>query len=508
MEFNVQTLSTDAVRQIAGGEVAVESAVSDAESGGIQKILTVAADARVLSAEAVNGIAEVTGRVNFKLAYTDKNGEPGSIDYFNDFTDRLETGESSGNIYATVAVTDADATLNGGAVLTAVVSIKVYTIDKENLSCLTEADEACYTEKGTLALSRYVTSVRHTVDLNDQIETGTSVDKILLFDNSAVITDINVGVENMLVSGEAVSVITYTADGKIVSEQLIMPFSEEIAAPSLAMGQKAYGCATVKQAKIILSGVEGGNVIRAELGVELEIRVFACEEQQFVSDIFSTECELEKTMTSLNVKLPLGSASFKRKVTGQVSLDSDMPAVREVIAVAGASNNVASVVINGISDTENDKLNITIEGIVNACILYSDENGLNSVNAEIPYSETFALSGDMKNATSVTACGIVCDAEARARRDKEIEFSAKLVITADAGESKCVNVIGAIAEGEKKAVNDCTLSIYVAEEGDGIWDAAKALCARPDSILSQNPAVVFPLKGGEKIKFMRKAAVL
>ena len=58
--------------------------------------------------------------------------------------------------------------------------------------------------------------------------------------------------------------------------------------------------------------------------------------------------------------------------------------------------------------------------------------------------------------------------------------------------------------GEKIEVNKSAVSVFVADEGDTLWDAAKALSARPDDIQSQNPDARAPFKEGQKLFYFRE----
>ena len=41
--------------------------------------------------------------------------------------------------------------------------------------------------------------------------------------------------------------------------------------------------------------------------------------------------------------------------------------------------------------------------------------------------------------------------------------------------------------------------MHSASEGETLWESAKALSVRPETVMSQNPSLVYPLKKGEKV---------
>ena len=46
--------------------------------------------------------------------------------------------------------------------------------------------------------------------------------------------------------------------------------------------------------------------------------------------------------------------------------------------------------------------------------------------------------------------------------------------------------------------------MYVASVGDDMLDVCSALTAMPEDVTAQNPDLVFPLQGGEKIIYFRR----
>ena len=66
--------------------------------------------------------------------------------------------------------------------------------------------------------------------------------------------------------------------------------------------------------------------------------------------------------------------------------------------------------------------------------------------------------------------------------------------------------ISSVELGLEKEINRAGLSLYVADEGDGLWEVCKALTATPKEINEQNPNLNFPLRFGEKVLYFRRIA--
>lgn len=159
-------------------------------------------------------------------------------------------------------------------------------------------------------------------------------------------------------------------------------------------------------------------------------------------------------------------------------MSNDLPAVLEVIGVTSAGNGIAK------ATAENGK--IVIEGVFSANVLYRDENGLSSVSLEVPYSLPF-LSENANATDDVSARGAVIKAQAKLKREREIEVTSELGFMTESVKRVDAEYIAEAEVGEKIEVNKSAVSVFVADEGDTLWDAAKALSARPDDIQSQTP---------------------
>ena len=142
---------------------------------------------------------------------------------------------------------------------------------------------------------------------------------------------------------------------------------------------------------------------------------------------------------------------------------------------------------------------LNVEGIVTAEIIYSTKGELHSVRAEVPYS--ISLIGDFTN-KSVTRVSVI-DVNVKIKNNTaEINLLLGFEIASYLDTS--LSYISNVEIGEERPVNTSGLSMYVAKDGDTMWDVCKALTATPEQILSQNPTLTFPLKQCDKVIYFRQ----
>ena len=361
--------------------------------------------------------------------------------------------------------------------------------------CLVGADDDVYVENKKMRCQRFCTSINTSFTVSDDYDTKTDVMKILLTRADAYVEKATAGMGNVLLTGAVNATVTYLAGDKLTVTDFHIPYSEEFQADGVEIGQKLEADVTVKNVRVVLTGVEGANVIRIEAEVEANVKAYDVAEEEVVKDVFSITHELNEKRAVASGGIHRGFEFYKDDVSGIAALTENMPSALEVIGVTHSENNVARAY------SESGK--IVIEGVFGATILYRDENGVSSVNLEVPYSLPFMNEGSDESDT-VTANGVVLYVSAKLKREKEIEVNATLGFMTGSIGTCSAEYIEEIEEGHEKEVNKSAVSVFVAEEGDTIWDASKALSARPDDIMAQNPELTTPFREGEKVFYYRE----
>ena len=429
------------------------------------------------------------------MLYLNGDGETRGLDYFADFTEVIQNDSLSGRLYAQIAVIDVDTSISGGIRLNAVVKITLYRVAENDKKCLVGADDDVYVENTAMKCQRFITSMNAPFTVTDEYDTKTDVAKILLTRAGTYVDAATAGMGNVLLSGASDVTVTYLANDKVYVKDFHIPYSEEFAADGVEIGQKLSAEVVVKNARVVIAGIEGSNVIRVEVENEACVKAYDVTDEKIVKDVFCIENEINITRASVSTGVYGGFAFFKDELSGIAALSNDLPAVLEVIGVTSAGNGIAK------ATAENGK--IVIEGVFSANVLYRDENGLSSVSLEVPYSLPF-LSENANATDDVSARGAVIKAQAKLKREREIEVTAELGFMTESVKRVDAEYIAEAEVGEKIEVNKSAVSVFVADEGDTLWDAAKALSARPDDIQSQNPDARAPFKEGQKLFYFRE----
>ena len=452
-------------------QISMETPINTAERGGIGRVLSVEAEAKLTGAELMAGEASVGGKVNFRVLYLDAAGKLCGLDYFKDFEAKVE-GEAiaaDGKYRVDLTVVDCGHSVQGDVMnVSAVVDVRLCVQVIETKEGVASVDGAeLLTEMG---LFEQLTEIRaSSVELLAEEKVQGVVKKVLLFDVAAALS----GSKG---AGEARATVLYlTEDDEVGECDLIIPFAEE----EDATGSSAYDV-RVKNARVVISGDEDVSAIETEITLSRTAYDYAVEETEVVKDVFSYQCASSVALETVRARRFIGEAHYRETLGGTVETVGDIIAVRPVgLAVAGTE----------ISDGR-----IRAEGVASFTLLCRNDEGYASTQGELPfiYELPFpnAAAGDVAT-VRVDVLGV------KGRGAGEI--TAEVAISADVQREVVGSFVTEIAEGAPREDDGAGISVYFAETGEGLWSIAKEMGVAPSALVRANPFLAEPLTEPKKV---------
>ena len=469
-------------------ERAVEFSPPGMDAASVARVLTLAADGKTVSAEAGDGFAEVAGRVNFRLVYTDREGRPAGADYNADFSLRVEGDiRATDSVQAWVTVLEADVAAGDELTLSAVIEVRTVAVRREEAEMLTDA-ERCYKTTQLVALPVLVAARSTTFSLTDETEAG-EVDKVVLADAQTEVVSARAETGKMIVEGKVIAAVTYVEDGVAETARFDIPFTEEIAAEGVCEGDEILATAAVKNGKVVLAGVTGANIVRYECGVTVRAQAFRTEESEIVSDLFMLTNETVIEREEVSFTEFTGMRRLTERITGVAAEENISSAVVEAVPYARCT----------AARTECTEDGLVVEGVLTADIVYRGEDGQGSVRAEVPFSLTAEGGSD----GSACAECVVESVSAKFKKGVGFEVDAVAGMTVYCSKRGGATYISSVEAGAEKEQNTAAVSLYIAREGDTMWELCKEFTATPDEIMAQNPALTLPLAEGERVVYFR-----
>ncbi len=477
-------------------ERVVEFSPPGIDMQNIAKVLSLAVEAKCSSQDVYDGYAQIGGRTNFRLCYLDRESMPRTADYNADFTVRVD-GEftADDNISCTIKVVESDVQATDTLLLSAVLEVSVCALRRDEIEALTNADQ-CYKTQRTIYLPSFIASKTTTAPFEDEQEVGGEITSVLGLNVSCAVKRAEAVDGGALASANVYAVVTYVESGVIKQREFRMELEEELNLDGVQAGDSISVSACVKSSKIILQGVTDDNVIKVEGEIQFKVQAFRCSETEVVDDMFTLTNEVSVTRESRDYVCFDGCGFFSENVSGTAVLGDNRAPVIEVNALPYARCYTSKAYVD-----EDGKL--AVEGIVNTDVIYTDENGYNSVRTEIPFS--LSISSVQPFSKTVKVCCSIESMSAKVRREREIDIDLRLGVEVCGYSDVTAEFISAVEVGEEKPQNRSALSLYIANDGDEILDLCKALTAMPEQIIAQNPNLQFPLKEGDRVLYFRQA---
>ena len=453
----------------------------------IAKVLSLSVWGKVMAVSSADGYAEVSGRGDFTLIYLDFDGNPSSANYNADFNVRLE-GDVCVNdkVSATVKVIEWNVVSGDTLTLSAVVKVYGQVTKTMPLDMLQDADNS-YITTTKVSIPTSVARTTYSFPVDEETTVG-DIEKVLSLCTKCSLTHTKVRDKQVDLSIDTTATITYVEGGQIRTATFLVSSEEVVAVEDIMAGDKVYVLPEVKSGKVVLAGVTGENILRFEGEITTSIEGVRHLEKEIATDLFMLTNSTTEERESVNLTAFQSTNFFKERIYGEADLpDTDNCSL---IGVPTVTAFVAKAIC------EDD---LHVEGIVTAEILYSAGGEIHSARAEVPYS--VALIGDF--AGKIVPRVTVLDVTVKIKNQKA-EINVLLGFEISSYTNINFTYISSVEIGEERPVNTSGLSMYVASDGDTMWDVSKALTATPEQILSQNPTLTFPLKQCDKVLYFRQ----
>lgn len=492
--FDFEKISASKFYVAPTSERVVEFSPTDVDMSNIAKVLSLAVDARATSVDAQDGYAQVGGRVNFRLAYLDKDGTPKGVDYNADFTARVDGEFVEGdNAWCDIVISESDVEAGDTLTLTAVLELNVSAIKRDEIEVLVNADD-CYVQKQEIYVPSFIAQKSVVVPFDDEKNVGGEIESVLGL-SSTVTTRQSLATDGGANAKLAVySVVTYVEGGEIKQHTFEIPIEEEFNLDGVKEGDAIKIYTALKSSKIVLQGVTDDNTIRVEGEIQIKVQAYRCSKTEIVSDLFmlSNQTEIERKIAKYICFD--GCGYFVKGVGGSATLSDNKPAAIEVCALPYARCYTTRAYVN-------DENSLIVEGVANTDIIYRDENGFNSVRAELPFA--ISAASEIPFSKEVRVDCRIQRIDAVVRREREFDITFDVAIAVCGFSPLEASYISAVEVGTERAQNTSALSVYVASPSDTMLDVCSALSAMPEDILAQNPDLAEPFAQDTKIVYFR-----
>lgn len=385
--------------------------------------------------------------------------------------------------------------LNGRKIaikVTIEISMKIYS--KEAIEIITDiGDEDIQILSKTIKVNSLLGngSTKVFSKENISIPNTENLAEILSIQIGLVDKDIKISYNKVLAKSEIEVKMAYlTEEGNICKAQSRLPLVGFIDMPNVKEENICETSYMIKNIMIKPNSIEEHSVY-IEMEVEISCMVYEEKEIKTIQDMY---CPGKKMDFKKNMVNTITNKESKRNKCN----------IREKVNVSGLENGtIVDVIINPIINKEN-KLNgkIVYEGEVELNFIFTDNSvvGINTKKVTVPFEQT--VDGILEN------CKIETNTEVNSQEFINqlgtVNSNLDLNFETNTYRTTSIPVINDIVVEEQDDLEDYSVIIYVAKQGDTLWKIAKRFGSTVDDIVRVN-GIERPdkLNVGEKIYIPR-----
>ena len=355
-------------------------------------------------------------------------------------------------------------------------------------------------------VANVVSNGMKTFNVAEEYETKFNVLRVLGTNAHIALKDIDAGTGYFTVSGNVFvnSVLEVEGeDGKCIKNFMeTVPFKEELEDEQIQKGDTVDAYLYLKPEDVTLqcnTGAEGNETLEFKANVTAKYIVTRVVEMEVPTDAFSLTNKANLLSGTFMCAKPTRFEKFNATIDGQTTLNDDEARIAKICAVTNEHMLVANTTLN-----ENE---LTVEGVAYMTVVYQTDDDIpeySSVNVEIPFANKFDVDNEFYGNVFVTSQ--IVDIDTKVKKGKDIYVTLDVCFLAYAYDTQNQVVLKDIELTEKLPPKKYALEMYVAPKGSTLWDVSKQMLVDEETLLKQNPELVFPLEQNQTIVYFRQRA--
>lgn len=466
----------------------------------VSKILSASASVVIEKYEALLGELSFTGEACLNIVYSLDDGTISNYKTCQEFSGKFEDLAFDPSSLVKIFPNVLDVSIEKGSGNSIRVKISLENtfnlLKNQEVNVFQNLDDNIYVKESEMQLTKHKERKCYNFFQTSVFEAKLPVGKILNATSVVVVNKADALDGIVIFEGETITKLLYsTEDDRPLFVSLINKdmFREEVEDENSMRENFVEGYATVLGREIEENVDSENKTVEVSVPVKICYDLYEASNVVITGDAYSTENELNLTTEAFISTEVAGYETFDNKIDGNISLSEQTLRIDKVLAVDGAYLTPTSEVY------ENGEL--ISEGTIHLNIIYlnDEEENVNSVSIEVPYS--FKEKVGEGEPIRIRSNNQIIEIDATVKRGRDIYVDGKVKTSVWLVKDVENAVVSEAVKGEKLEERDGAIEIFFASEGKTFWDVAKELKVSQEELRAQNPEVVEPFSKDEKIVY-------
>ncbi len=453
----------------------------------IKEVLDVNARTVLGQVEQANNVLTYSGRVVVNAICVGKDNQVFSADASVDFIEKQQVLVALSSMVASDNVMVNIDTFSSTEILCSIThNTDIYGVYSYEIADFVGENTAFVLNKKSFTSKAIITSQEDNFVVAEECESNIMNMQILSSKSEVISTECVASVDKVVVEGKIqTETIYYDGEtvGTIVKE---FEFKQEVSANAVLPNMSAEAIVIVKNTTVTDEVKQDKTNLVYALDVYAKIYVYDENNYEIATDMFSLDSEIQNTYDYLEVKNYVEPKKISDVVMSS-TIVSNIPDFDDIIGVYMPKVTIKEIV-------EQDAKSIILAE-VSAFALY--KSGENIKRLDVIHETKFEV---QKEAEEI-ADGAKIYAQIssfKVKAGKELEVAFKIEGSVDFSNMVSNSFVKSFEIKAEKPQSEGGIKVYVASKGETIFDVARVLSVRPETILEQNE-VDGVFEQGEKI---------
>lgn len=463
------------------------SQVKIVAGNGIKKVLNVDAKAVISSCESLNGYVSLSGKINVNVIYLSQENEISHSDVVFDFIERQQLDISLDDIFAEDFVCLKNVNFSG----TEVICILEHNVSlngnyKYEFTDFSEENDDLVTKNTSFDALKFLTSCSDNFTISEETEASLSNITILSTSADVVIYETMSLVDRVSIDGKIISNIVYLDEQGVSNYTKEFEFKQEIACQNIVPNLVVSALSCVKNVTVNAEACENKTNLTYSFEVFAKALVYEESTYNLVDDVFSLKNKIQTVYDYVDTRSYLKMKNY----TDTFMLSTDVSHIENFDDLLGVY--LPKFELNLVEEIDGKGY---ISGTIFADALYKANEDCFVLPTKLQVKieiikESFEKIGKIKVIPEITSYKV------KAGKNLEIVFVLNYSVVFE--KDICTEFVKSYEKKGEKVENQSGVKIYVTSQGETLFDVAKSLNVRPETITSQNE-VLDSFEQGEKI---------